>query len=396
MNSLRSIFVIAAKDVAQRSRDRSAWIMGIAGPLALALILSGTLGGADDPSAFELGLAVEDAGPVADGFGELLADLEAERVVAMTRAESRADLERLVDDGEVAAGFHLRAGFSDAVQSGGSSTITVVGDPGSPVATDVAEAIARTFAAELDYVSLATASVITAEGSAGDADRVAELTSAALAQPTPIDLVAIEAEGRGADLSSYYAVSLSVFFLFFTVQFGVLSLIEEREGGTLDRIVMAPIANSVVLIAKMMSSLVIGVLSMVVLVVATTLAVGAEWGQPIAVGVLIVVGVFVAIAVAALVAAVARTAEQAVAFASAAALVFGLLGGAFFPVSRAGGLLGKVSFLSPHRWLMDGFRDVSYGAGLSDLGSTLLVLGAFAAVVGGIGIVSAGRGLVRS
>jgi ABC-2 type transport system permease protein len=222
------------------------------------------------------------------------------------------------------------------------------------------------------------------------------LTAAALTQPLPIDLVASEREGRGADLSSYYAVSLSVFFLFFTVQFGVLSLMEEREGGTLDRIVMAPIANWAVLIAKMMSSLVIGVLSMIVLVAATTVAVGAEWGDPVAVGVLIVVGVIVAIAVAALVAAVARTAEQAVAFASAAALVFGLLGGTFFPVSGAGGLLAKVSFLSPHRWLLDGFRDVSYGAGLSDLGSTLVVLGGFTAVVGGIGIVLAGRGLVRS
>ena len=38
--------------------------MGLVGPLALALILGGTLGGADDPAAFELGVAVEDNGPV--------------------------------------------------------------------------------------------------------------------------------------------------------------------------------------------------------------------------------------------------------------------------------------------------------------------------------------------
>ena len=214
-----------------------------------------------------------------------------------------------------------------------------------------------------------------------------------LAQPTPIDLVSIESDGRGQDLSTYYAVSLSVFFLFFTVQFGVLSLLEEREGGTLDRIVMAPIATSAVLVGKMMSSLLVGVLSMIVLVVATTLIGGAQWGDPVAVGLLILVGVTVAIAVAVLVAALARTSEQAVAFASAAALVFGLLGGTFFPVSRADGLLSIVSFLSPHRWLLEGFRDVSYGAGVGDLGSTLLVLGGFTVVVGGIGLVLTARRL---
>ena len=396
MRSLRSIVVIAGKDIAQRSRDRSAYIMGVVGPLALALILSATLGGVDDPSAFELGLAIEEEGPVVDGLRDVLAGLEADGVVVMTETADRADLERLVDDGEVDAGFHLTADFDASIQSGRPATITVVGDPGAPIATDVAEAIAGTFAAELDYVTLATASVLAAEGGGADPARVRDLTAAARSELPPVELVPIEAEGRGVDLSSYYAVSLSVFFLFFSVQFGVLSLVEEREAGTLDRVLMAPIAKSAVLVGKMMSSLIIGVLSMVVLVVATTLVVGAEWGDPVAVGILIVVGVVVAIALATLVAAVARTAEQAVSFASAAALVFGLLGGAFFPISRAGGLLARVSLLSPHRWLLDGYRDVSFGAGVGDLGPTLAVLGGFTVVVGGIGLVSARRGLVRS
>jgi ABC-2 type transport system permease protein len=396
MASWSAILVVAAKDVAQRSRDRSAFIMGLIAPLALALILGGTLGGADDPAAFKLGVAVEDEGSVAGGFLDALAALENDGIIEVTAALNRADLERLVDDGEVAAGFHIDLGFSDAVQSAQPSTITVVGDRGSPVATGVAEAIADSFIADLRYVSLATTSVLTIDGSVGETGRIAELTSVALAEPLPIDLVPIESEGRGQDLSTYYAVSISVFFLFFTVQFGVLSLVEEREGGTLDRILMAPIARPAVMVGKMMSSAFVGVLSMVVLVATTTLAGGAEWGDPVAVGVLIVVGVIVAIAVAVLVAALARTAEQAVAFASAAALVLGLLGGTFFPVSRADGVLSTVSFLSPHRWLLEAFRDVSFGAGIGDLGPTLAVLVVFTAVVGGIGLVSTQRRLVRS
>ena len=110
MASWSAILVVAAKDVAQRSRDRSAFIMGLVGPLALALIMGGTLGGADDPAAFELGVAVEDDGSVADGFLEALAALEDDRVVEVTAALNRAELERLVDDGEVAAGFHIAVG----------------------------------------------------------------------------------------------------------------------------------------------------------------------------------------------------------------------------------------------------------------------------------------------
>jgi len=395
MASWSAILVVAAKDVAQRSRDRSAFIMGLIAPLALALILGSTIGGADNPAAFKLGVAVEDEGSVAEGFQQVLDALVADEVIEVTAALNRAELERLVDDGEVAAGFHIDIGFSDAVQSAEPATITVVGDPGSPVATEVAEAIADGFAADLHYVSLATTSVLISDGGAAGIDRIEELTSAALAEPVPIDFVPTESDGRGQDLSTYYAVSISVFFLFFTVQFGVLSLVEEREGNTLDRILMAPIARPAVLVGKMMSSAFVGVVSMVVLVVATTLAGGARWGDPAAVGVLILVGVMVAIAVAVLVAGLARSAEQAVALASAAALVLGLLGGTFFPVSRADGLLSTLSYLSPHRWLLEAFRDVSFGAGVGDLGVTLAVLVGFTTLVGGIGLASTNRRLVR-
>ena len=258
-------------------RDRSAIIMGFVGPLALALVLSATVGSADDPSAFEFGLADDDHGVLAEGFRGVLADLERDGVVVVTTASSVDELEDLVDDGDLAAGFHLPSGLSEGGQAAGPWSITVVGDPGSPVAVDVAEAIATTYAAEVDYVSLTTAAVIAAGGSADSDDPVADASAAALAEPIPIELAPIETAGRGTDLSTYYAVSISVFFLFFSVQFGVLSLIEEREGGTLDRILMAPISRTAVLVGKLTSSLVVGVTSMVVLVAATTLAVDAQW-----------------------------------------------------------------------------------------------------------------------
>ncbi len=396
MNTLRGALTVAAKDIAQRSRDRSAYIMGIAGPLILVLVLNATLGAVEEISAFELGFVNADGGPVAEGFEAMLTGLEDEAVVAVTEADDRTDLERLVDSGEVSAGFVIPTGFSEAVQRGEPAGITIVGDPGESIAVDVAEAIAGTFVNELDYVSLATASVVAADGGRFDPAEIEQLTASAMELTPPITLAPVETEGRGSDLASYYAVSLSVFFLFFTVQFGVLSLLEEQEQGTLARMLVSPMPPMAVAAGKLMSSLIVGLVSMVVLVAATTLVVGATWGNPLAVAVLIVVGVLVAIAFAALVAAVARTAEQAGAYASIVALVLGLLGGAFFPISRAPGLLATVSRLSPHRWLLDGFRDVSYGADLGDLGPTVAVLALFIIVVGGIGLIYAGRGLIRT
>ena len=48
-------------------------------------------------------------------------------------------------------------------------------------------------------------------------------------------------------------------------------------------------------------------------------------------------------AVMALVATVAKTAEQAANWQAMVALVLGMLGGSFFPVTQAGGLIEKLS-----------------------------------------------------
>ena len=395
MNLLRPIAVIAAKDLVQRLRDRSAYIMGIIGPLVLVFIMSGTVGAADDASAFEFAIVNADGGEAAAAFETLLADLEAQDTIQLTVADDRAGLDRLADDGDVAAGFVVPPGFSATVMSGSSVDLIIVGDPGSSIAVDVAQAIAETFVAELEYVAVASATVLGIEGAGGDPQRLGELAAAAAALEAPIRLLPVETEGRGRDLASYYSVSLSVLFLFFTVQFGVLSMMEEREGGTLRRIMVAPIPAAAVVLGKTASAFVMGLATMVVLVIATALIVGAEWGDPVAVVVLILAGVTVAIALAVFVAAAARTAEQAGAYATIAALVLGLLGGVFFPISQAPGLLATVSYASPHRWLLDGFRDVSYGAGVEALGPTLAALAVFIVVFGGVGLASARRGLLR-
>ena len=73
---------------------------------------------------------------------------------------------------------------------------------------------------------------------------------------------------------------MAVFFLFFTVQLGVSSLLDERRDGTLARMLVAPVRHGSILVGKLLTSLVLGVVSMVVLAVATHLRARRALGQP--------------------------------------------------------------------------------------------------------------------
>ena len=94
--------------------------------------------------------------------------------------------------------------------------------------------------------------------------------------------------------------------------------------------------------------------------------------------------------VTALVATLAKTTAQAGAYVSIVAVVGGLLGGTFFPISQAG-LLGTIRFLSPQGWLMQGFTDLADGASIAGIAAPLMGVFTIAIVTGTIAWMRAQR-----
>jgi ABC-2 type transport system permease protein len=390
MRTLRTIALIVGKDLRQRLRDRSLIMMALALPFALSVILNLVFGGLDDDEIARYALADEDGGPAATRFvADVLRPIERAGVIALRTVPTAAEGQRLAERGEVAAVFVIPAGFSAAVRDGRPATLRVIGDVDSPVGVQAARSIAESYAAELNSVRLAVA--VAVRGAPADSARVAELARQAQAVPAPVTIADLAADRRELDVKTYFAAGMAVFFLFFTVQFGVNSLLDERRDGTMARLLAAPIRRSAILWAKLAASFAVGVASMAVLVTATQLILGARWGEPLGVALLVVTGVLAATGVMALVATLARTAEQAANWQAIIAVVLGMLGGVFFPISQTGGLINQLSYLTPHRWFMQGLADLSGGGGVGIVLPAVAAMTVFAAVTGGIALLRVGR-----
>ena len=361
----RASRTIAEKDLRQRIRDRTALLVGVLLPFALASILALTLGGAAEGDLdLDIGLVDLDGGAVADRFEQTL---RAADVGTVHPLGDRDVAERRAEEGSLDAAFVLPVGLSARSTSGGGGSIVVIGSPDSDLGPLVATSIARSFAARLDGIAIAVATASeTPEDGPAIADAAAQLSPAA---SLDISVTADE----GVTPSTFTAIGMAVFFLFFTVEFGIRSVIEEREQGTLARLLAAPIRPASVLIGKGLASFGVGVLSTGLLVVSTTLLLDASWGPLVGVALLVVTGVVTAVAVTSFVATFATTSTQAGNYASIVAVVGGLLGGTFFPISQAPGLLASARFLSPQGWLMEGFTELATGGGL---------VGAFPALAG--------------
>ncbi len=388
---MRVALTIAAKDLKERLRDRSAIILAILVPLGLALIMNLTLGPITD-QAFSTAVAIadDDGGAVAQGFASLLDEIEQGGFIEVTDAAGIDDARAKVADDDVSTAYLVPAGFSDAVAGNQPASIVVVANPDQPIGAQVGKAIADGYVSEVNAtrLSVATAVALGAEDPAG-------LATAAAAQSPLVTLAAGETEGRGFDFATFYATGIAVFFLFFTVQFGVLSIIDERENGTMPRLLAAPISKQSILAGKLAASFAMGVISTAVLWIATTLVMGAEWGSSLGVVLLIVAGVTAAMGLTAAVATIAKTAEQAAAATAFIVVVFGVLGGTFFPVTRVSGVFEVVSRVTPHFWLMDGFKRLSAGEGVVGILPALAAILLFAVVLGTFGLMRA-KDLMRT
>ena len=387
---MHAALTIAAKDLTERLRDRSAIVLAIVVPLGLAFIMNLTLGPITD-QAFSTGVAVADAdgGAVSEAFSGMLSEIEEAGFITVSEAPDEAAARAMIDTDEVSTAYLVPEGFSDAVGMNQDAEITVVANPDQAIGAQVGRAMAEGFAGEVNGVRLSVATAL-----ALGADDPAALAAAAAAEPAPIVLASGQTEGKGFDFATFYAIGIAVFFLFFTVQFGVLSIIDERETGTLPRLLVAPISKQSILAGKLAASFLMGVASTVVLWIATTLLMGADWGSSIGVLILIFAGVAAAMGLTAAIATFTTTAEQAGAITAFIVVVFGVLGGVFFPVTRVSGAFVMVSRFAPHFWLMDGFQRLSAGEGIADILPALGAILLFAVVLGGIGLVRA-RDLVR-
>jgi ABC-2 type transport system permease protein len=387
---MRAALTIAAKDLKERLRDRSAIILAVVVPLGLAFIMNLTLGPITD-QGFSTGVVVADTdgGAVARAFAEMLAEIEDAGFITVSETSNSTAARAMIDDDQVSTAYLIPAGFSNAVGMGQEAVVTVVANPDQPIGAQVGTAIAKGFAGEVNAVRLSVATAL-----ALGADDPGALAAAASAEPPPIALASGQTEGRGFDYATFYATGIAVFFLFFTVQFGVLSIIDERETGTMPRLLVAPISKQSILVGKLAASFLMGVASTVVLWIATTLLMGADWGSSIGVLILIIAGVGAAMGLTAAIATFTNTAEQAGAITAFIVVVFGVLGGVFFPVSRVSGAFEVVARIAPHFWLMDGFQRLSAGEGFIDIVPALSAIVLFAVALGAIGLFRA-RDLVK-
>ncbi len=374
-----AIGIMTAWDLRQRIRDRSVLVFGLVVPLALMfvfdLLFSG-IGGADSLEPVTVVTAGAESDPIGQALVATLGSLGPDVEVTVQSSEPDAAREA-VADGEAAIAVLVPDGFQAEVMSGGSPAVEVVDAGDGSLEAQVVTAVVDGFVSQVAAGSQAATAAV---ASGVPPDQVAAIAAQVTQAPPTVTTSPGETADVQLSVQGNLVAGQAALFMLFTVGFGVISYLTERETGTLARLEAMPIHPRSIILAKTAVSYVLGVVATAILVTAGSVLFGVDFGAPVPITVLILATVAAATSLVLLVAKVARTAEQAQVVQSILALTLGILGGAFFPIA-SGGLLATLSDLTPPGAFIRGLGITHGGGGVVDLGPELATVLGFAVVV---------------
>ena len=371
---MRQLWTMTASDLRQRVRDRSVFIFGLVVPLALMFVFNLTTGSTDGvaltpitvtaavPAGDQLAATLLTALAQVDAFAITVDEVSADEAGARVRA-GKAQLAVVVPDG-----------FGEAVRQGRPAVVDVTQGDGSRIETQIALSVLQ---GVLDHLS-ASAVVVTAGVQSGvTQDRLGALAQQAVTATRTVTLTEGKASTEQLSPSGALVAGQAGLFLLFTVGFGVLGLVAEREQGTMARLRSMPMRPGLIVAAKGLVSYILGVVATTVLLTVGSKFFHVSFGSLIAVAALVLCAVAAATSLTFIIARVARTAEQANVAQSILALVLGVAGGAFFPLG-ATGLAGQILDLNPIAAFTRGLGITSGGGGLGAIGVPVAIMLGFA------------------
>jgi ABC-2 type transport system permease protein len=390
---MKKTFLIGWKDVTLAFRDRAALILMLAAPFLLTLglgFVTGRLSGSDASGVSDIPVVLvdQDGGSLGKQLVSVFQSPDLNSLVAPQVVTDPAQARQQVDQDRSAAAVIIPPDFSASLMAGSSGLtappqIELYTNPTRPTSVGVVQTILEEF---LNRVEV---------GQAGAQVAVSQLVSNGLIGPQAAPQVGAAvgqqlAEGRSSlaiavnggaagpavdfDVLAYMAPGMALMFLMFTVSNGGRTLLSEQAQGTLPRLLVSPTSTRQILGGKVFGIFLTGTAQVLILILASTLLFQLQWGDPLAVLVLVLAAVAGAVGWGLVITALARTPGQVSTVGSAIMLIFGILGSGFLNLAAMPVWFQTLAKISPNAWGLDGFTTLAQGGSLANIWQPVVAL----------------------
>ena len=380
-------FRIAWKDTMELFRNKMMLVMLVLMPLFMMVMVGFIYPSNNTISNVHVAVANQDAGFGGSTVGSqtFLAVLNGINnntgMLVITNASSIDSIKDMVQKGDVEGGIVLPSNFTKSILSGQQGTVIIVTDNSNPQISATIEAALSAVFRQMGTM-LAQQKVQTLNPQAVNASN-----SLAIVQPYNI-----QTEGVVTGHSSYFdfiAPGIMAMTVMMSVMTGLPAAIsQEKEVGTLDGMIVAPINRLSIILGKVLAQTARGLLQGVIIL---GLAVGlfgvTIHGSVLLVFGLLLLGVFSFVGLGIVLTSFAKDQETAMMLMMTLMFPMMFLGGVFFPIQQMPWYMQDISKVLPLTYASEALRKVMVlGAGIPDITTELAVLIVFGVIMTAIAV----------
>ena len=396
---MRRVLTIAGLDLRQLFRDRGQLVGLLVLPLLLTWVFGLAFGAGQAGSATKIPVADNDHS-VYSAF--VVASLD-QTGTYVAQPMSEADARMAVHLGNAPTAVIIPAGFGREVERGTTATVTTLRDPGSTSAQAIVEVVkgatsriatnAKAAHVSADALVLGAGGVYPANAPDfrtlySEADRFWKPNPPVGTTSQPVRANAEHTAELSAPASTQYSLGFTVFFVLTVAFSGAGGILEERELGTLRRLLATPASRGEIVGGKVLGVASMAAFEATMLVGFGSLIFGVPWGAaPLAVIAVLGSLVLASTGMGIMVSVLVRTRSQLSAVSPALTTAMAMLGGCYWPIEITSPTMQKIALVTPTGWAMVGLKNVvARGMGFDAVVTPCLVLLSMAIVFFAVGL----------
>jgi ABC-2 type transport system permease protein len=371
---------VTKKDLKDFYRDRARIISFIIMPLFMMIMVGFVFPSQSSLKDVPVGILNLDNGAVSRQVVDVLTNLKVQdstrKVMVVKPVQNEAAIKELIQKQELSGAIVIPAGFSNGLLKDHSQqTITIITDQSNPqISSILTTMLAQVFDKTGKQISkLAIGSLMLPKLSAAGMNALV----------TPMVVVSKGLVAGKPNYFQFVAPGIIAMVTMMAVMMGLAgSIAREKEQGTMDGILVAPVSRFSIIMGKTGAQTVRGLLQgSIVLILAMTLFHVKVYGNFLIMLLIVILGIFSFVGLGILVSAAVEEQETAMTIMMTITFPMLFLSGAFFPVQQMPGFMQAISKCIPLTYEVQALRQVVVlGAGLSEVMRPVLILLAFGVV----------------
>lgn len=384
---LTQVWVLAWKEFRLWLRTWDNWFTLFLLPILFVGIIGASFTGEEGIPTVAAYVVNEDTG---DGARDVMAALRDSPNLDLEELADRAEADRLIGAGKRMAALVIPSGFTDALLTDEGARVEVIVDPARDEKAKIVKGLAQAslvrFIVDAEVSRAMKQGMDNILGDVGTETLDAEdrgmlmdfllagfraVVSKQVLKSVDDPQVKLKLESAvGETQLNVSPVMLatvpgfSLIFVFFLVAHLASTVVTEREGGTLPRLLSMPVSRTAVLVGKALPFFALAVVQLVLVFWVSSIVFRYSVGDLWAMGLIMLCTAAVVAGLGIMIAALAQTEGQAGGLTIVLIFVLAAIAGCFGEGSAIPGLRS----VSPHYWALSAFQDVlARGAGVADV-----------------------------